>query len=228
MTQQLALDLHLRDDFSFDSYLPASNQQLVLALQTLHSEYPLYFWGEAGSGKTHLIHALLNQQTQQTKTVTLLPLRDSASLDSQVCSGLEQCELICIDDIDGIAADRHWQQALFHLLNRAKECGSSVVVSAHCAPQHLAVFADLQSRLAASLIFEQLPLRDSDKALALQQRAQMRGLQLGDEVTQFLITRAPRDAHSLFGLLDKLDKHSMVKQRRLTVPLVKEVLFAAE
>jgi len=225
MIQQLALDLHLRDDFGFDSYLSASNQQLIFALRTLNAEYPLYFWGEAGSGKTHLLHALLNQQTKQPKAVALLSLRGSINLDSQACEGLEQCSLVCIDDIDSIVGNSNWQQALFHLLNRAKASDTHIIISSRCAPQHLNVFPDLQSRLAASLIFEQHSLADNDKAIALQQRAKMRGLALSDEVTQFLITRSQRDTHSLFALLDKLDKHSMVKQRRLTVSLVKEVLL---
>ncbi len=225
---QLALDLHLRDDFSFDSYFPSSNQQLVSALSTLHAEVPLYFWGEAGSGKTHLLHALLNQQIRQGSAIALLSLKNSQRPDSQVCEGLEQCRLICIDDIDAIIDDQTWQQALFHLLNRAKVSDTNMVISGRYSPQHLNVFADLQSRLAASLIFEQQVLTDTEKVAALQQRAKMCGLDLTDDVANYLISRAQRDTHSLFGLLDKLDKHSMMKQRGLTVPLVKEVLFAAE
>ncbi|MBL1432902.1 MAG: DnaA regulatory inactivator Hda, partial [Gammaproteobacteria bacterium] len=80
-------------------------------------------------------------------------------------------------------------------------------------------------RLAASLIFEQQVLNDDEKKTALQQRAKMRGLTLSDDVANYLVSRAQRDTHSLFSLLDRLDKFSMVKQRGLTVPLVKEVLF---
>ena len=225
MTQQLALDIHLRDDFSFDSYLTSSNQQLASALSTLHSDYPLYFWGEAGSGKTHLLHALLNQYVSQGKTVSLLSLDGDERPASKICEGLEQCSLICVDTVDAIVGDSSWQQALFHLLNRTKQNGTHVAISAHCSPQHLDVFADLQSRLAASLIFEQQVLNDDEKKTALQQRAKMRGLTLSDDVANYLVSRAQRDTHSLFGLLDRLDKFSMVKQRGLTVPLVKEVLF---
>lgn len=227
MTQQLALDLHLRDEFNFDSYLASSNQQLISALSDFHAEYPLYFWGQAGSGKTHLLHAALNQHVRQGNAVALLSLDDCERPDRQLCEGLEQCALICIDNIDAIASDQVWQQTLFHLLNRAKANGANVVISAHCSPQQLKVFADLQSRLAASLVFEQQVLNDEEKTLALQQRAKMRGLDLADDVVSYLVSRAQRDTHSLFGLLDRLDKHSMAKQRRLTVPLVKEVLFGS-
>jgi len=225
---QLALELHLRDDFNFDSYSSSSNQQLVSALSTVHAEHPLYFWGEAGSGKTHLLHALLNQQVRQGKAVALLSLKNSQRPDSRVCEGLEQCRLICIDDIDAIIDDRAWQQALFHLLNRAKVSDTNMVISGRYSPQYLNVFADLQSRLAASLIFEQQVLTDTEKTVALQQRAKIRGLDLADDVANYLISRAQRDTHSLFSLLDRLDKHSMVKQRGLTVPLVKEVLFSTK
>jgi len=227
MTKQLALDLHLRDEFNFNSYLSSSNEQLVAALSTLRADYPLYFWGETGSGKTHLLHAVLNQQVSQSKAVALISLDHFDRPDSKICEGLEQCDLVCIDAINAVDGDMVWQQALFHLLNRAKENNTTMVISGHCSPQHLEVFADLQSRLAASLIFEQNTLNDDEKTSALQQRSKMRGLSLSDEVANYLVSRAKRDTHSLFGLLDKLDKHSMVKQRGLTVPLVKEVLFGS-
>lgn len=227
MTKQLALDLHLRDEFNFESYLPSSNEQLVTALDSLHADYPLYFWGEPGSGKTHLLHAVLNHYVLRSKSVALLSLGHDDRPDSRVCEGLEQCDLVCVDGIHFVDNDMAWQQALFHLLNRAKENGTHLVISSHCSPQHLNVFPDLQSRLAASLIFEQLTLSDSEKTIALQQRVKMRGLILSDDVVNYLISRAQRDTHSLFDLLDRLDKHALVKQKGLTVPLVKEVLFGS-
>lgn len=227
MTGQLALDLHLRDEFNFNSYLSSSNEQLAAALSVLHADYPLYFWGGPGSGKTHLLHAVLNQHVSQSKAVALISLNYRDKPDSQICEGLEQCDVVCIDDIDAIEDDMEWQQALFHLLNRARENDTYIVISGHCSPQHLDMFADLQSRLAASLIFEQSVLNEDETICALQQRAKIRGLNLSDDVASYLVSRAKRDTHSLFGLLDKLDKHSMVKQRGLTVPLVKEVLFGS-
>ncbi len=68
-------------------------------------------------------------------------------------------------------------------------------------------------------------LSDSDKVLALQFRANQRGMQLSVEVAKFLINRQARDMASLISSLDKLDKASIREQRKITIPFIKEVLF---
>jgi DnaA-homolog protein len=59
---------------------------------------------------------------------------------------------------------------------------------------------------------------------ALQIRAARRGLELADEAALFLVRRLPRDMHSLCDVLDRLDAASLVAQRRLTVPFLREAL----
>ena len=61
---------------------------------------------------------------------------------------------------------------------------------------------------------------------ALQIRAARRGLTLADDAAVFLLRRLPRDMHSLCGALDRLDEASLVAQRRLTVPFLRQALAA--
>ena len=82
----------------------------------------------------------------------------------------------------------------------------------------------MRTRLAWGLVYQLAPLADADKARHLKAAAARRGLALPDEVVAFLMSRLPRDLDSLNALLDRLDRHSLARQRPLTVPLVKEVL----
>ena len=70
-------------------------------------------------------------------------------------------------------------------------------------------------------------LDESEQIAALQLRAQLRGFELPDETAQFLLRRLPRDMTRLYAFLDELDEASLVAQRRLTVPFVREVMEAA-
>jgi DnaA family protein len=99
------------------------------------------------------------------------------------------------------------------------------LVSASAAPRLLAVgLPDLHSRLCWGLVF-QLPLPDDQRRQAiLEFRAQRRGLQMPQEVSRFLVSRVPRGLAGLLALLDQLDAHSLVTQRPLTIPFVKQVL----
>jgi DnaA family protein len=56
--------------------------------------------------------------------------------------------------------------------------------------------------------------------------AARRGLELGEEVVGYLLTRLPRDLSSLNGVLDLLDRDSLAQQRPLTLPFVREALNA--
>ncbi|MBI4123720.1 MAG: DnaA regulatory inactivator Hda, partial [Betaproteobacteria bacterium] len=67
-----------------------------------------------------------------------------------------------------------------------------------------------------------------EKARHLRAEAQRRGLELSEEILGYLLTRLPRDLPSLQGVLEVLDRYSLIKQRPLTLPLVREALAAAQ
>ena len=85
-----------------------------------------------------------------------------------------------------------------------------------------------RTRLAWGLVYQLRPLGDAEKAQHLRAEAERRGLKLGDDVVGFLLTRFPRDLPSLRGALEVLDRYSLIKQRALTLPLVREALAAAQ
>ncbi len=84
--------------------------------------------------------------------------------------------------------------------------------------------ADLDSRLRAAQIFAILPLDDADRAHAIERLATQRGLELGADVVAFILRRAPRRMDELIATFDRLDRGSLAQQRRLTIPLAKDVL----
>ena len=84
--------------------------------------------------------------------------------------------------------------------------------------------ADLASRLRSGVVMQVAGMTDFEKQAALQLRAAARGLELGDEVAQYILHRAPRDTNELFYYLNRLDDASLAEQRRLTIPFVKRVL----
>jgi len=98
-------------------------------------------------------------------------------------------------------------------------------VSASAAPTQIDIqLPDLVTRLSWGVSYQLQSLSDDGKRIALQQRATQRGLQLPDDVVQFVLRRSLRDMNSLFELLDKLDVASLVEQRKLTIPFVKQYL----
>lgn len=227
---QLSLPVHLPDDETFNSYYPAAgNDELIHRLQLNASgqqQSAIYVWGMAKSGRTHLLHAACAQAKDMGKSSFYIPLGIHASISTVLLEGLEQLDLVCIDDIDAIAGHPLWEEAIFDLYNRMAETkkGSLVVTASSSPLKAKFLLPDLASRMQWGLIYQLHSMADEEKLVALQRRSAMRGLQLPDDVGRFLLNRMARDLRTLFDVLDKLDKASMVHQRKLTIPFVKEML----
>ena len=118
-----------------------------------------------------------------------------------------------------------WELALFDLFNRLKDTATPLVMSAGCSPKgSLIRLPDLKSRLSWGLCYHLQPLGEGENIAALKQRARERGLDLNDQVVDYLIKRVERDTRNLFYWLDRLDRQSLEAQRKLTVTFVKEIL----
>lgn len=228
---QLSLGVTLRDDATFENfYAPDDKAGLVvssLKAAALGKELSSQvIWGAPGSGLTHLMQAASHEAQNAGLSVQYLPFRDIRGYSSEdICDGLEASQVVCLDGLDLICGNREWEHALFHLYNKIRDAGHSLLMSSHISPTSLAIeLPDLKSRILGSLVYHVKSLADQEKQSALIMRAGGRGLQMSEDVSKFILQRSPRDMNNLFMLLNRLDECSMQQQRKLTIPFVKEVL----
>lgn len=228
---QLPLGFEPGELFTFESFVAGENSVAAgLARQTSvgTGESQLYFWGEAGLGKSHLLQASCNLAAKNQQTVCYLTQTEIAGQSADIFDGLEQLELICLDDIETWLIDDDWETALFNLINRVRENSHRLIMASAQPPEEAFVkLPDLRSRLSWGPVFQLQQLSDKEKYQALSFRARQSGLELPENVADYLMRRYPRDMFGLFERLAVLDKAAMATQRRLTVPLVKSV-FAEE
>lgn len=233
LNEQLPLAVQLRDDATFDNYYVADNALLVnqLKQQLKEGERYLYVYGKAGSGRSHLLQAACHQAQQMGKSAMFLPLEELKSYPADsLFEAIEGQGLICLDDLDKVLGGHVlggevWELALFNLFNRLKDSNTALLVSAEVAVRELPVqLADLQSRLSWGSVYQLNSLNDEQRQQALQFRASKRGMELTNEVAQFIYHRCQRDTSALFVVLDDLDQASLKQQRKLTIPFVKSVL----
>jgi DnaA family protein len=186
----------------------------------------LYLWGGHASGKSHLLIAMTEQMQQSGKRTVYLPLSELVATTSpEVLQSLEQLDLLCIDELEAIVGLKDWEEAIFHCFNRLQDAGCHLVVASISNPAMTDIqLADLRSRLATGLIYQLETLDDTAKQQVLIVQAQARGLELPDEVAQYLLRHQSRDMRELIQLLQQLDKASMIEKRRLTIPFVRQVL----
>lgn len=228
--QQLPLDIEIKADSTFSNFVEGSdaNAQLTAVLQQTsrgNSEF-IYLYGEAGTGRTHLLQAFTQSFSEQfpQSLVAYLPL-DNMQLVPEMVEGLSSFDAVCLDGIEHCLGNKDWETAFFNLYNQLKELDKTLIISGAAPPQNLeVVLPDLKSRLSAMLIHAIQPLSDDDKRVLLQAKASERGLELTDDVANFLLSRQQRDLPYLLDMLDQLDQASLQAKRRLTIPFVKQVL----
>jgi DnaA-homolog protein len=219
--KQLALGVGLRADAVFESFAPGLNAELIAALRGPGAA-PMWLWGSEGSGKTHLLQAVC---AAAGTAAGYFPLERSLALPPAALAGFENCRVLCLDDVDAIAGHPEWEQALFRLFNEAGELGTRLIFAAGAAPRGVDwSLEDWRSRAAACVVYQLRDLDDAGRIEALRLRAAQRGLHLPPETADYLLRRMPRDLPSLFKILDHLDEASLIAQRRLTVPFIRDAL----
>lgn len=221
--EQLPLALKLRAGSSLESFIPEGNELLLAALNRLENggSEQLFIWGEQGSGRSHLLEAKVRQAGAGG---FYLPAAQLDGLSAAVLEGLEQFDLVAVDDIDYLAGRPDWEAALFHLYNRVRDAGKSVLFSASAPPGHCGfTLPDLASRLAAGPVWRVLPLAEDGLMALVRQLGRASGLEVGDDVARYLISRGTRSAAAVVGLMERLDRHAMARQRRLTIPFVRSL-----
>ncbi|HFD12533.1 MAG TPA: DnaA regulatory inactivator Hda [Crenotrichaceae bacterium] len=227
MSQQ-ALDLKSRRGYSFSDYLADSNLQTVELLKTFitaTSHLSVFLWGNSGLGKTHLLNAACQLAAEQGLVAHYIPLKQWKTQSPIILRGLEQADLLCIDDVDQVTGSKEWEIPLFHLFNDMMERSHQLLFSANNTPDAIKIqLPDLQSRLTVGLTLHLKDHDDQSKQKILQFRARQMGMNLPDAVSQYLLRRYHRDLPALWEMLDRLDQETLAKHRQLTLPFVKQIL----
>jgi DnaA family protein len=226
--RQLPLPLAFNPEHDFEEYYPGGNAEAVGHLRNAargQGEPFIYLWGEAGLGKTHLLHACCREAHRFGLAVSYIPLRALWGYGGEVLDELQEQDLVCLDDLESVAGDEKWEQALFDLFNRLRDAGHGFIISARTLPGGLPLaLPDLKTRLSWGLTLLLRDISDADKIAALSLRAKLLGLELPPSVGRFLLSNCRRDLPGLMELLGQLDQATLAAKRKLTIPFLKAFL----
>ena len=228
--QQLPLEIQLADHAVFSNFLPAGNELVIHELKAAaeRAEPPmLWVWGAAEAGRSHLLQACIAAVDERGRRAAYLPLDRSLALPAGALEGLGELDVVGLDDVDAIAGDAGFEQAVFRLFEQLRQSGGRLVVTASAPPGEIPFrLPDLASRLKSGGVYRLQALDDAGRLEALQIRARFRGFELPDDTGRYLLNRTPRGPAHLFRVLDALDRAALVAQKRLTIPFVRSVLDA--
>lgn len=214
-------DAHL-NDFHAPSFAPILSAIQELIAGNLQE---LYLFGNTGSGKTHLLSATHKAYLTSKQTAIFISLKDMLDTDSQALMGLETFNLIIIDDIHLIAYRRDWQEALFHLINKARRQNRQLIYTATTPPNELEFeILDLITRLSQTLT---LALPDGsnpdDRRALLYAILHQKGWQLPETILEYLVEEGPHHVGDMLKVLHAIIPYVHYRGRKMPQKLLEEI-----
>jgi DnaA family protein len=225
---QIPVKFEFQSNQTFEGFFAGNNTEVITALQALtHSgqEQQIFIWGEPGCGKSHLLQACCRQSQSLGKLPFYLafPKNDLPTL--AVLDGLEDMELVCLDDLQNIAENRNWQQGLFNFYNCHRQNNHQLLLAADCPPKYLPFeLLDLKTRMAWGLTLKIQSLRGDQLIAAFAHKANFLGIEIPEPVGVFLLNHYAQDLPALWLLLEKIDHATLAAQRKLTIPFLKKII----
>ena len=218
---QLIFDFAERGYPGFDKFLGTENAELVYVLQHKHDPF-VYVWGEEGAGKSHLLRAWVAQALDAGKKAVYI---DAAA--TPLTEAAFEAEYLAIDQIEKLGNEE--QALLFAVFNRFRNSGKGfLLLSSEHTPQQLVIREDLRTRMAYCLVYEVKPLTDQEKIDALVSMAAARQVTIDPEIFEYLLNHWRRDMDSLMQMLDTLDNYAVTMGKRITLPLLRQLLKQQE
>lgn len=217
---QLPLRFEIHQNYGEEDFLKSKCNALALAAVASWPKWPSYgmaIFGSPKVGKTHLAHIF------QKKSQGIF-------LQKETLKSFDQFEKLISFGKGYILEDVYpWAQtqphSLFHLCNLIKERHSTLLLTAEQSPAVWEIpLADLKSRIS---FFPAIRVDQPDDDLLeaiLVKKISERQIELDPSVQRYILTHIERSASFLIEFLERLDAHSYVSQRKITIPLVRELL----
>ena len=207
------------DDFYFDP------KNFGLKKNLLEENDDLFLYGIKKSGKSFFLQSVCNFYASKNKSSLYIPTAEVMKYGISFMDSLDNLDVICIDDIDLINSNKEWEIAIFNLINDCLISKCRLIFSSSFNPSSIKFdLKDLISRIKKIDHVELFPVSEDKLNDALIFICNLRSINLGEKEINYLITYSKRNISDLINIINKLDKTSMQLKRKITVPLIKEVI----
>ena len=236
---------NLNSRYTFDSFVVGQNNKLAHAASLAVAEAPgeiynpLYIYGGAGLGKTHLMQSIAHFILKERPNARVLYVTCEKFLNDYVDALANKnnttmtdfrekyrfVDVLLIDDIQFISKKFGMQEELFHTFNALYEKNKQIVITSDRVPKEI---DDLEERLRTR--FEQgltadIGLPDFETRMAiLRKKEEIAGYNIDNEVVKYIASNIKSNIRELEGALTKIVALSRVTVRPITLELAEEAL----
>ncbi|MCC8105222.1 MAG: chromosomal replication initiator protein DnaA [Clostridiales bacterium] len=244
-TRVITEKVGLNPRYTFDTFVVGNNNKFAHAAALAVSESPgrmynpLYIYGGAGLGKTHLMHSIahfiLNQDpskrviyvTSETFTNEVIDAirNGNATSMSKFREKYRSVDVLLIDDIQFIIGKESTQEEFFHTFNELHNNKKQIIISSDKPPKEIETLeARLRSRFEWGLIAD-ISSPDFETRMAiLQKKEELDGYNIDNEVIKYIAMNVKSNIRELEGALNKLIAMSRLDKKEINVALAEEAI----
>lgn len=235
------ISLPLNSHYNFDNFVVGPTNRLAHACAMAISENPgktynpLFIYGGAGLGKTHLMHAVGHAVAQNMPGTRVAYVSGEAFTYHYITSLREHrtaefrrqyrsIDLWLVDDIHFLIGKERTEEEFFHTYNAIHDMGKQVVLTSDRPPKDLQLDGRLLSRFQAGMLADISPPDLETRMAILQTKAEFEHMTLSDDVILYIAKLIRSNIRQLEGALITLHAYASLMKTSVTPSLAEEVL----
>ena len=238
-------EAHLNPKYTFDTFVVGSNNKFAQAAALAVAESPgdtynpLFIYGGAGLGKTHLMHSIAHFILEHDKNSRVLYVTSEEFTNelietirngnntamSKFREKYRNIDVLLVDDIQFVIGKESTQQEFFHTFNALYNSKKQIILSSDKPPKELDVLEErLRSRFSWGLPVDIQPPNYETKVAILRKRAELDNIYIDDEIFDYIATHIKSNIRDLEGALNKIKVYSKLNKKPIDLELSKIAL----
>lgn len=236
---------NLNNKYKFDTFVVGSNNKfahsaaLAVAESPGEAYNPLYLYGGAGLGKTHLMHSIghfVLEQNQDKKVLYVTSEQFTNEVIESIRSGnaaamtklrdkYRTVDVLLIDDVQFIIGKESTQEEFFHTFNVLHSAGKQIIITSDKPPKEMETLEErFRSRFEWGLIADIQPPDYETRMAILRKNAEMYDKEIDDEIIQYIATNIKSNIRELEGALNKVMANARLNKQELNLAVAEDAL----
>ena len=228
--------------YKFETFVQGPSNQLAYAASLSVAENPsgsfnpLFIYGGAGLGKTHLIQAIGQQIRERRPTMKVVYMSADNFVNELISSirydrmaqfrdRYRSIDALLLDDIQFLAGKERTQEEFFHTFNSLYEAQKQIVFTSDAPPRDIPTLEErLRSRFEWGLTADIQPPDLETKIAILRKKAEEKRISLPNDVAMFIAERVRSNIRELEGHLNRVTAYASLSGHSISLDLAKEAL----
>ncbi|WP_457593863.1 chromosomal replication initiator protein DnaA [Hydrogenimonas sp.] len=230
----------LNPSYTFESFVVGSSNQFAYTAALRVAEKPgeqynpLFIYGGAGLGKTHLLHAIGNFNLQRGKQVIFTSLEQfmnqfthhlrNHTMD-RFRDKYRSCDILLLDDIQFLSRKEETQKELFHTFNELHGAGKQIVMTSDQHPKKIAGLEErLRSRFEWGLIVDIQPPELETKIAIIKKKCELNGIHLDNDIVNYIAANMGNNIREIEGIIIQLNAFANMMNQNITLEFAQNVV----